>query len=751
MFEITYGDKETLEYYIREQLAYPNAEYDFTFENRFLIYHAPIRNAYVYLVLDMETKLTSEAYHSSKPLKQLNHRNFVPRILQAIKYTGDRRYINNIYSKPLEIIDAIFRKVMPEYGFNVREEQIELCKRMYMGFTTYTASICEAEVGTGKSLAYLVAAVIARKCNGIYDPITISTSNIELQKALIEKDIPRLSHILMDYELISKPLTATLRKGKEHYFCKFRYEDFVKTLNMYPDKHKTLLDYFHNTQFSITAFDLDSSKLPASIKDKICVKGMCTKCRYRNECKYNRYVDAAKKSYNLVFQVTNHNLFLASEKLRINNKPPVLVPSRLVIIDEAHKLKEAASDTYGERLFEKDVQKYVNQVRNLCADENKHREFKHLIQKAAATNSDLFDLVKQVISEEDRDEDKDSIFYITPAMQAKMRELKGIISSIESAREKAAGGYGIIGERIVHSLSILMKPHAIISWASVDDNGKITIQCCPKYIGGELFKQLWSNSSHYILTSGTMSDGKDFSYFKQEHGLTLLKSTKTQISSSPSPFNYQKNTRLYIPQDMPAPNNNDEDYIKALSEQIIQLVKATNGHTAILFTSYKVLHAVYELTKDSLGEFELICMTRGNKTAISEFKKSKNAVLFASGSMWEGVDCIGDCLSSVIIVRLPFPIRSATMEEKKSASQNVSAFIDQYAVPEMLIKLRQGVGRLVRCETDTGLISILDARAAHSKYADRIQSVLSKHPRVDSIEEIETFFKEIKPAEYFNK
>jgi len=142
-------------------------------------------------------------------------------------------------------------------------------------------------------------------------------------------------------------------------------------------------------------------------------------------------------------------------------------------------------------------------------------------------------------------------------------------------------------------------------------------------------------------------------------------------------------------------------------------------------------------------------MTRSNKTAISDFKKKDNAVLFASGTMWEGVDCVGDKLSSVIIVRLPFPLRSATMEEKKSASVNVRAFINEYAVPEMLIKLRQGVGRLIRSESDTGLISILDTRATQSAYAERVQSVLAKHPRVDSIEEIKKFFHDIKPKEYF--
>jgi ATP-dependent DNA helicase DinG len=179
-------------------------------------------------------------------------------------------------------------------------------------------------------------------------------------------------------------------------------------------------------------------------------------------------------------------------------------------------------------------------------------------------------------------------------------------------------------------------------------------------------------------------------------------------------------------------------------------VNATNGHTAILFTSYKLLSKIYELTKNSLSKYNVIRMTKSDRTAISEFKKSKNGVLFASGSMWEGVDCVGDGLSSVIIVRLPFPLRTATMNEKKANSASVEEFIHKYAVPEMLIKLRQGVGRLVRCETDTGILAILDCRATRGSYADNVQHTLRKYPVIESIEEVENFIRAIKDKSYFD-
>ena len=127
-----------------------------------------------------------------------------------------------------------------------------------------------------------------------------------------------------------------------------------------------------------------------------------------------------------------------------------------------------------------------------------------------------------------------------------------------------------------------------------------------------------------------------------------------------------------------------KEYIERISDEILNIIKATNGHTAILFTSYKVLQDVYRTLEGQLSDYQVFGMTRGNKRAIADFKKSKNGVLFASGSMWEGVDCVGDCLSSVIIVRLPFPLRGAITETKKKEYTSVQHFVDEYCVPSML-------------------------------------------------------------------
>ena len=750
MFEITKNHQDAYEYYINERMAYPGGDYDFTFEDRFLIYHAPLRHQTVYIAIDMKTGLSVEIC-SRKDGVYMEHEytELIPDIFNAIKYTGDRRYKNVFAADPLKVIDSIFRIVLPSFGYTVREEQIKLCKQMFLGMKGKRVSICEAEVGTGKTLAYLIAGLCAKRYeNSMFggdNPVTITTSNIELQTTLVERELPKLSQMLMEYHIINRPLTAVLRKGKEHYFCLFRYRDFISKLSDYPDKNKEFLENLEYTRFDQKAFDLDKLKLKGSIKSKICVKGSCRACPCSSECKYVEFISRAKSAnMPLDFQVTNHNLYLNSTE-----QDALLRHSSYIIIDEAHKLKEAAQDVYGKRIYENDAIKYINFVKNLYDPETDLDTYKRLRRKVALHNTQLFKTLKNKIHANDIDSDVGSIINLDYNTIAIIKKLSEEIAVLDALTKKRKGKCEISAKQIIKALEQFTNPAKICVWIEQDENGLVSLCCCSKNIGGKLQKGVWDLESSHILTSGTMSDGSSFDFFRRENGLDRIRRDEIIEMSTPSPFDYKNNTRLFIPNDMPTPDNDSEEYINAVADKVVQLVNATNGHTAILFTSYKVLNAVYIKTKERLAKYDIICMTRSNKTAITDFKKSKNGVLFASGSMWEGVDCVGDCLSSVIIIRLPFPIRSAAMEEKKEACENVPKFIREYAVPEMLIKLRQGAGRLIRSETDTGLLSILDPRANSGSYAVKVAQALSKYPKVQSIEEAKEFMKSVKKPEYF--
>ena len=751
MFEFRRTDEEMLEYYVREHIAYPEAKYDFTFEERYLVYHAPMLHKTIYYAVDMETRLSFEVCRLDEgAYEPSQYRSMIPALLRAVKYTGDRRFQSTVAQTPVEVIDFLFRELLPEIGYAVREEQITLSKQMYEGLAHKQAAICEAEVGTGKSMAYLVAGFCARQQKKLRyrynQPVTIATSSIELQKALIEKEIPRLSDVLMKYHLIERPLTAVLRKGKEHYFCLRRYHNYVRELSQHPEKHQYLLNFLGANRFASKAFDLDLLNIPVHLKNRICVKGSCGTCPMRAQCRYNSFMyEALCDNLNLDFQVTNHNLYLQSTR-----QPHLLRPSSMVIIDEAHKFKGAAESVYGDSIGELDVSKYVKWCRNACALNQNQTQFRALCREVEAVYLELFEDLRAMLRPNDlEDSDRgtmirlnDNMIYMLGSVAEKLKRLDSMVAKKGHIERSAI--------RLCEQIHCFTDSKNISVWVEESDSGTLSLCCCPKDTALKMLQSVWDQECSYVLTSGTMSDGTSFDFFRRENGLDRIRKELILESSTSSPFDYHSHTRLYIPEDMPLPSNHDEQYIDAIGKRMVELIRATHGHTAILFTSYKVLNMVYNRIVDQLEPYEVICMNRSNRTAISDFKKSRNAVLFASGSMWEGVDCVGDILSSVIVVRLPFPIRSTAMEEKKKACGSVSTFIQDYAVPEMLMKLRQGAGRLIRSETDTGCLSILDCRAASDgAYRNRVLQALSQYPLVDTVDQIGEFFHQVKAPEYF--
>lgn len=320
MFEITKNDKDTFDLYLDDRRAYPGSEYDFTFENKYIIYHVNLKHNTIYFAADKENDVSTKVFDKRrKPYSEDNYSLLIPHIINAIKLSGDNRYSDIFAQNPMMVIDLIFRDVLPHYGYAIREEQIKLSKKMYIGLTKKKVAICEAEVGTGKSLAYLVAALCAKRYEqtiyGYSSPITITTSTIELQTALVQREIPNLSRMLIEYHIIDQPLKAVVRKGKEHYFCLLRFYDYINKISRQPESYKKLLEYFETTSFDKKAFDLDGIKIASYIKAKICIKGRCYSCVYADICKYHNFVRGVMSSRSAIdFQVANHNLYLNSTR-----------------------------------------------------------------------------------------------------------------------------------------------------------------------------------------------------------------------------------------------------------------------------------------------------------------------------------------------------------------------------------------------------------------------------------------------------
>lgn len=207
---------------------------------------------------------------------------------------------------------------------------------------------------------------------------------------------------------------------------------------------------------------------------------------------------------------------------------------------------------------------------------------------------------------------------------------------------------------------------------------------------------------------------------------------------------------LYVAEHMPYPDVDNPRYIEAISNEVSALIRASNGHALVLFASYKPLRLIYKAIENHITDIPLIAMMRGKSNAINEFKKSRNGVLFATGSMWEGVNIPVDTLSHLIIVKLPFPIPDPISEYEKTKYLDMSDYLDEVLIPQMLIKLKQGAGRLIRNETDTGIISIFDSRAgADGRYHEAVLATLPKCSITSDIQEIKQFLKLMKDKTYF--
>jgi ATP-dependent DNA helicase DinG len=259
-----------------------------------------------------------------------------------------------------------------------------------------------------------------------------------------------------------------------------------------------------------------------------------------------------------------------------------------------------------------------------------------------------------------------------------------------------------------------------------------------------------------ILTSGTLSASAgtscagDFSHVRRTLGLERLKNHLTE-TSKPSPFDHKENALLYISEDMPFPDNKSDSYIAAVVGEVEKLITASNGHAAVLFTSYKVMDKVWEWITKRNTRFPMFRLDKGGVMEIERFKRSAGGVLFASGALWEGIDIPGDALSMLIIVKLPFQVPDPIGEYEQTLYRGMNEYKNRVIVPEMLIKLKQGFGRLIRKETDTGAVAILDSRANMAgAYRRHVLSALPDCRVTAHIADVHNFIRAKKMSDYFN-
>lgn len=642
-------------------------------------------------------------------------------------------------------MEKIFRVLLPEQGLAVREEQIRLCHEMLDTLLGERIALCDAGVGIGKTYAYLVACVLMRKYSILMErnslpkqhPVVVSTSSIALQKAILSEYVPFLSRVLVEQGIIQTPLRAVVRKGKEHFVCDNRLEQRIEAI-----RHKQKNAVQREALLSLRKhYDMDTVKdLSGFDRRLVCVPKFCPReCPGRQMCRYQRYLEESKKQ-DVFLQICNHNYLLADAFHRREEYKPLLADYRALVVDEAHKLPEAVRQMFG---------------KNLCMDDIReiayYLEREHQNVEARTLKAGMYSIFTIIMESHISSHGIKENFQLTGECEFCLWEG---IQMIERMMEQLKG---VVPKWVLNRLQeakevlecFLQKNSKYVLHLRMDKE-KIPVLCAASREIPQLLREmLWDREQALsaILTSGTLKAGKGFARTLQITGLEGRTDVQSYVAESP--FAYEENCLLYLPKTLRKCKRGSREEVEMVAGQIHSLICSTYGHTLVLFTSYTLMGSVYQILRDGIP-FPMVEVWRHSQEEILRFKTMENAVLFAAGSCWEGVDFPGDMVSSLIIVKLPFAVPDPISEAEKETYESLEDYIQAIIVPDMQKKLRQGFGRAIRTETDTCVVSILDFRAVKGgKYHEDVMCALPPCQMAEELREVQDFIRSRKGVEYY--
>jgi ATP-dependent DNA helicase DinG len=605
---------------------------------------------------------------------------------------------------------------MVEMGLEDREEQLNIAFKIADSITKNKPILVEAGVGTGKTFAYLIPSIIKNRT--VAKPIIVSTNSLVLQDQLFYKDLPKLEQI-MDIQL--DYMTA---KGRENYVCQelFINNSQLAKLNLNPIERSDLKD-LSEIQWK-----------------KICVPEVCTvHCAFKDMCTFFEQRKRFKTVRDLI--ICNHNLFFADLKKRLNNEPPLLPEAGILIFDEAHTLELIAQKSFGRSITKNEVvealnssQFYLNYgVDIINASLKQFNQFWNQVKKGINSNVEAGRFGLELT---------DSFLKLCQNLKANLNDVQiGLLQYTRAndiyEKNRNVAKISDCLENAITVLNNLINSDGCINWIEISGlkRKRIELWSTPRNIREILGQNLFSQSMPIVLTSATLSSGNSFDYITANLGISNFNQAKVA-----SPFDYENNTIYYIPDDMPEFEYGNHTYLESATEKIKEVLKITKGSALVLFTSHESLDFVYrEVGKKT--PFTVLHQEQAAKQALLEqFKKDETSVLMATGSFWEGIDIPGKALICVIIVKLPFSPDDPLIKDKieRVAGRGGDPF-KEIQIPDMILKLKQGAGRLIRSKTDFGLVAILDNRAISRPYSKDIFAALPKAKITNNLNEVSDF------------
>lgn len=593
-------------------------------------------------------------------------------------------------------------------GFISREEQIRLATAVARAMTDKTSLVAEAGTGTGKTFAYLLPCLLSGK------KTIISTATKTLQDQLFYKDLPLL------IQALGLSTRVQNLKGRANYLCRYRIELHTLEGAALPSGVQGELRYIQEKlpQFvggersELPEIDENAGVWPYATSSVDNCLG--TDCPYHNEC---FLIKARRRALEVDLVVINHHLFFADSELKETGFGELLPSAEVLIFDEAHQLLDIATHFSGERFSTKQLTEWLDDlIKEWPTLDLANQPFKQW-------RFTLEGLIQQFIHDFPVNEER--CVWQKLERQAAFRDawqdLHTLLIEIEQLllqTDNEHTGLSRSKKRLQSLQETLgyftQTGPAFIKW--VERFKQSLVFHATPFDTALFFKKRLANvPCSTIFTSATLTMADSFAPFIKSLGLE-----KVQTLLLASPFDYQKQALLYLPRRLPDPK--DADYYEALLAKALPIINACNGRCFFLFTSHRALKQVAMKLKDTLNFPLLIQGEEAKPILLARFRQLGNAVLLGTSTFWEGVDVKGDALSCVIIDKLPFaspvdPVMCGKMAHLKS--QGLSAF-DELSLPNAILALKQGVGRLIRDCEDRGVLMIADPRLTGRAYGRAI-------------------------------
>jgi ATP-dependent DNA helicase DinG len=630
--------------------------------------------------------------------------------------------------------DGRLKRAVP--GYEPRAAQLEMARAVTRALQRDTTLLVEAGTGTGKTLGYLIPALLSGK------RVVISTGTKTLQDQIVQRDLPLLQAHWPE------PIAAACMKGLQNYLCLRRYEEFRRSPAAVAGplaRQLPVIERFRELSVSGDRAELEGLDADAAIWPEVASSSdtrLGARCKHFEQCfvtRMRRQAEAAR------LIIVNHHLFFADLALRGPHVPGIIPAYDAVIFDEAHMIEDVATDFFGVSVSTLKLDVLLRDAQRAFTGAGLLASSERMIHAVALTGARFFETLPRPRAGEGGrvplpveafvERMREPMFALDNALDVLAR-----FAQRQEAESDAVQQIARRAEQIRNDVALIADggPGDHVTW-TLARGRSVSIGCSPVEIGNVLHDRLYMHGGATVLTSATLSTAGSFAYVKARLGVD----DDAEEACLDSPFDYAAQAALYLPRGLGDPR--DASFNARAAAEILALVEVTRGGAFVLCTSIRSMQQLAEIMRPQLRHKVLVQGEAPNAALLEAFRADGDAVLFATAGFWQGVDVPGSALRLVIIDKLPFdvpsdPLVNARCQRLKERGEE--PFM-RYLVPSAALTLKQGFGRLIRSRADRGIVALLDERVSTKGYGKVFLRSLPPARRCTSLDELRAFWSEL--------